>query len=89
MPIGQYWLGHHERQQFRGVTFVPAGPKVLNECLNLWQGWGVEAKRGDWGLIRRHIAEVVASGNEEFADYIIRWIAWSIHSILTSKQRWR
>jgi hypothetical protein len=29
-------------------------------------------------LIRRHIEEVVASGNEEFADYILRWIAWSI-----------
>jgi hypothetical protein len=76
--IGQYWLEHRDRRQYRGVTFAPAGPKVLNECLNLWQGWGVDAKPGDWGLIRRHIEEVLAGGNEEFADYIIRWIAWAI-----------
>ena len=44
VPIGHYWLGHRERRQYRGVTFAPAGPKVINECLNLWQGWGVDAK---------------------------------------------
>jgi hypothetical protein len=51
---------------------------VINERLNIWQGWGVEAKPGDWSLIRAHIAEVLASGNAEFAEYIVRWIAWSI-----------
>jgi hypothetical protein len=79
-PIGQYWLSHRERRQYRGVTFSPAGPKILNECLNLWQGWGVEAKPGDWGLIRGHIEDVLASGNEVFADYILRWIAWTIQN---------
>jgi Family of unknown function (DUF5906) len=76
--IGEHWLGHRHRRQYRGVTFLPAGPGLINECLNLWRGWGCDAKPGDWGLIRRHIEEVVASGNEEFADYIMRWIAWSI-----------
>jgi hypothetical protein len=74
-PLGQWWLGHRHRRQFRGVTFRPGGAKVVNECLNLWQGWGVEPKAGDWGLIREHIKVVLAGGNGEFADYIIRWIA--------------
>ena len=52
MPVGHYWLNNRDRRQYRGVTFAPAGPKVINECLNLWQGWGVEEKSGDWGLIR-------------------------------------
>lgn len=78
VPIGHYWLNHRDRSQYRGVTFAPAGPKVIGECLNLWQGWGVEAKHGDWGLIREHIVDVLAGGNKEFADYIIRWIAWAI-----------
>jgi len=29
-------------------------------------------KKGDWGLIRKHIEEVIADGNAEFADYVIR-----------------
>jgi hypothetical protein len=79
-PLGQWWLGHRDRLQFRGVTFRPGGPKVVNECLNLWQGWGVVPKPGDWGLIRQHIEEVVAGGNEEFAEYVIRWIAWAVQN---------
>jgi hypothetical protein len=46
----------------------------------MWQGWGVVPKEGDWGLIRQHIEEVIAGGNKEFADYVIRWIAWSIQN---------
>jgi hypothetical protein len=76
MPLGQWWLGHRHRRQFRGVTFMPAAPPVVNDCLNLWQGWGVEAKPGDWSLIRKHIEDVLADGNAEFAEYILRWMAW-------------
>jgi hypothetical protein len=42
--------------------------------------WGVVPKPGDWGLIRQHIEEVIAGGNKEFADYVIRWIAWSVQN---------
>jgi len=80
VPVGQWWLTHRDRQQYRGVTFRPAGPKVVDRCLNLWQGWGVEARAGDWGLIRNHIREVIAGGNKEFGDYIENWIAWSIQN---------
>jgi hypothetical protein len=44
VPLGQWWLGHKDRQQYRGVTFRPSGEKVVHGCLNLWQGWGVDAK---------------------------------------------
>jgi hypothetical protein len=80
IALGPWWLGHRDRLQFRGVTFRPGEPKIVHECLNLWQGWGVEAKPGDWGLIRKHIEEALAGGNEEFAEYIVRWIAWSIQN---------
>jgi hypothetical protein len=77
---GQWWLRHRQRRQHRGITFLPGGPEIVNECLNLWQGWGVEARAGDWSLIREHIEVVLAGGNEEFAEYIIRWIAWAIQN---------
>ena len=80
VALGPWWLAHRDRLQFRGVTFRPGKPKIVHECLNLWQGWGVEPRAGDWGLIRKHIEEVLAGGNAEFAEYVIRWIAWSIQN---------
>jgi hypothetical protein len=78
MPLGQWWLSHLRRRQHRGIVFLPGGPHVVNDCLNLWQGWGCEAKPGDWSLIDQHILEIIAGGNSEFAEYIRNWIAWSI-----------
>ena len=78
VPLGQWWLSHPDRRQFRGVTFRPGGPGVVSECLNLWQGWGVVPQPGDWGLIKFHVDEVLAGGVSEFAEYILRWVAWSI-----------
>jgi hypothetical protein len=80
MPLGTWWLSHRDRRQHRGVTFRPGAPEVVSECLNMWQGWGIVPKAGDWGLIRQHIEEVIAGGNKEFADYVIRWIAWAIQN---------
>jgi hypothetical protein len=80
VPIGAWWLAHQDRAQYRGITFQPNAPRVINNCLNLWRDWGCKPKRGDWGLIRKHINEVLADSNREFAEYIIRWIAWAIQN---------
>lgn len=77
-PLGLWWLSHQRRRQHRGILFLPGGEAVVNDCLNLWQGWGCDAKPGDWNLIERHITDVIAGGNQEFADYVINWIAWSV-----------
>src|SRR5262249_115712 len=52
-------------------------PPIIKGRLNLWTGWGVEPKEGDWSLLRRHIREVLADLNEPVYQYIINWIAWS------------
>ena len=78
MGLGQWWLSHKDRQQYRGVLFRPGAPGVVNEFLNLWQGWGVEPIAGDWSLIRKHVYDVVAGGNKKFGDYVVWWIAWAI-----------
>jgi len=80
VPLGEYWLGHRDRAQYRGVTFRPKGERVVDECLNIWQGWGLVPKAGDWGLIHWHMENVVAGGNAEFADYLMRWCARAIQN---------
>jgi hypothetical protein len=71
--LGHWWLGHGDRTQYRGVIFAPAGPKVVEGCLNLWQDWGVLAQPGRWPRIEEHIRLV---GGEHW-EYLLRWIAWS------------
>jgi hypothetical protein len=70
------WLVSEARREYpNGFVFDPSG-REREGYLNLWKGWAVAAVPGDWSLIRRHIYEVLASGNEEHGDYIVRWIAW-------------
>ena len=78
ISIGQFWLAHPRRRQYEGIDLIPDGPAVLSgNIFNLWRGWGVEPKKGDWSLLRKHVREVLANGDQKFDDYIIRWGAWT------------
>jgi hypothetical protein len=60
---------------------VPHGPTVLpGQVFNLWRGFGVDPKEGDWSLLRNHVHEVLANGDARFADYILRWTAWILQN---------
>jgi hypothetical protein len=78
ISIGKWWLLHTDRRQYRGVIFTPAGEPIIDGRLNLWRGWGVEAKRGDWPLLREHIYEVLAARDDDVDAYIFRWLAWTV-----------
>jgi hypothetical protein len=78
-PLGTYWIGHHKRRGYEGVDLVPNAPQELPDGkLNLWRGYGVEPKQGDWLLMARHVYNVLAGGDVKAAEYIARWAAWSL-----------
>ena len=78
-PLGVAWLEHPQRRQYEGVDLVPNAPKELpNGNLNLWRGFGVEAKQGSWRLMIRHIYYVLANDDQKAAEYIFRWMGWSV-----------
>jgi Family of unknown function (DUF5906)/Primase C terminal 2 (PriCT-2) len=78
-PLGDYWIRHRRRRQYEGVDLIPNAPKELpNGNLNLWRGFGVEPKQGKWPLMFQHICHVLADGDRNAAEYILRWIAWSV-----------
>ncbi len=78
VPLGQWWLRHPGRRQYRGLTFEPAAEREINGRLNLWRGWGVQPAPGDWSLMKRHIVDVLAAGDLKHAAYITKWIAWAV-----------
>lgn len=81
VEVSRLWLKWRDRRQYlgRGVVFEPGGPlEVADDMLNLWRGFGIEAKQGDWPLMRDHIINVVCSGQQEHFDYLIRWMAYAV-----------
>jgi hypothetical protein len=79
VPLGQWWTSHPQRRTYLGITFRPdVLAEEVDGRLNLWRGWGVEPKAGDWSLMRRHILEVLASGNDDWDAYIVNWMAWAV-----------
>ena len=78
VELGKWWLKHPARRQYFGLVFEPGGEQVIEGKFNLWTGWGVEPKRGDWSLMRKHIFEVLAARDEAVDAYIINWLAWAV-----------
>jgi hypothetical protein len=77
---GSFWLHHANRRQYEGIVFQPGGAEVVNYKLNLWRGFGVEPKPGDWSKMRKHMLDVMASGNREHFEYIMCWLAWAVQN---------
>jgi Family of unknown function (DUF5906)/Primase C terminal 2 (PriCT-2)/Bifunctional DNA primase/polymerase, N-terminal len=79
VPLGKWWLQHPERQQYDGLVFAPGNPAaVIDGRFNLWRGWGVEPRRGNWKLMRKHIWLVLAAKDKERFKYTMRWLAWMV-----------
>ena len=86
MPVGRVVAASRESGQPRQTQIrrhrLPPGDEseVVNGKLNLWRGFGVTEKQGDWSLMRQHIQQVLASNNTDHATYIINWIAWAVQN---------
>ena len=48
--------------------------------LNLWRGFGVKPKQGNWSLMQQHIREVICEGNEKHYQYLIGWMAYGVQN---------
>lgn len=69
----QFWLKHAKRRQYKGVIFDPSGDH--DGWLNLWRGWAVEPKPGNWSLLDQLIREVLTDGDPRSYRYVLNWIA--------------
>lgn len=79
VQLGTAWLKWPKRRSFERLDLVPGGEHILpNGALNLWRGFGVIPKAGSWERMKAHIAEVLADGDVEALNYIVKWAAWSV-----------
>lgn len=79
-PLGKWWLEHPQRREYFALRFFPGKPEEVDGYLNMWRGYAVLPKAGDWSLMREHVRRVLANGDETCADYIIKWAAWAMQN---------
>lgn len=69
------WLNSPKRRQYlKGTTLISRGD-VPDGYFNLWNGFGVDPKPGDWSLMDQHIREIVCGGDPELYEYVLNWSA--------------
>lgn len=76
--LGDWWLKHPNRRQYDWVIFDPA-PKADDPAVyNLWRGWAVEPKKGNWSKLKRLLRDVLCRGDQASFDYVMRWSAFMV-----------
>lgn len=77
-PAGGWWLEHPMRRQYDTVVFAPGEATDELTEFNLWRGLAVKPEKGSWPRLHRLIHEALAGGNAEYADYIVKWLAYAV-----------
>lgn len=77
-PLGSWWVRHPRRRSYDGVVFDPAPNRQHARLCNLWRGWAVEPRAGDWSSMKRLVRDVLCRGDDEAFGYVIRWAAFMV-----------
>lgn len=68
------WLRSPHRRAYKGIIFDPACEH--EGWLNMWKGWSVEPRKGDWSLLRELIRDVLTDGDAASFEYVLNWMAF-------------
>lgn len=83
VPKSKLWLEHPAHLHYEDVGFYPNDKdghgRLIDtdgrRILNLWRGFAVEPKQGNWTLLDQHLRAIVCGGNVEHYQYVRRWLA--------------
>jgi hypothetical protein len=77
IPLGKWWRTQKNLLWSNGFSIQPdcvPGPQGMNKEFNIWCGWGIEPKPGDWYSYWKLIKALCAD-NETHIEYVLNWIA--------------
>jgi Family of unknown function (DUF5906) len=70
------WLEHEHRKEFiGGVIFDPSGQDVPPGVKNLWEGFAIQPRKGDWSLYQAHLLNNICGGIREHYEFVLKWMA--------------
>jgi Family of unknown function (DUF5906) len=73
--VAPLWLNHSQRRQYLGGVVFDPSHRTPDDVLNLWQGFAVKPRAGDWSLLREHIVVVICNRDTAAGDYLLNWLA--------------
>ena len=77
--LGQAWIEHHGRRQYKGVIFSPG--MNIPGYYNIWGGFAVEPVDGDCQLFLEHIHQILCDGDDEIFLWVVAWMANCIQEL--------
>lgn len=75
--LSKLWMGWNGRRTYDDVVFDPSESTRPN-VYNLFKGFPLTPKQGDWSLMRNHIFEVICDSNAEHFAYVMAWMARAV-----------
>ncbi|KAJ56300.1 hypothetical protein ACMU_04970 [Actibacterium mucosum KCTC 23349] len=73
------WMNHPLAAHVHRLDFDPDGrPGQNGKTWNVWSGFDVEPRPGDWSLMEAHIRDVVADGDPELNEWLLNWMALGV-----------
>lgn len=83
-PLGQWWMKQPGREEFETVAFEPAKNRIYeinnSRILNMWEGFNIEPKKGNWIKTLKHLYKILYNGDREKFIYAFKWLAWTIQN---------
>jgi hypothetical protein len=73
MLLAEWWLKNPHRRTYREVIFLPN--KDIPGMFNMWRGFTVKPKQGDWSKYEEHIRNNLCKGDEKIYNWVLKWMA--------------
>jgi len=75
--LAKVWMTWDGRRTYDDVVFDPSG-REKSSVYNLFKGFPLTPKQGDWSKMRKHIFQVICNSNSEHFDYVMAWMARAV-----------
>ncbi|MCH9027638.1 MAG: DUF3854 domain-containing protein, partial [Proteobacteria bacterium] len=71
------WIKWPQRCEYDDITYAPGAPSVVDNKINTWPGWGVEAIKGNVRPVLALIDYLLADCPEQ-KPWFLQWLAYPI-----------
>lgn len=76
--LGKTWLEYPLRRQYKKLTFLPGAEPIVEGAYNLWRGFSVAGKAGDWSLLKDHIFRNICREDKKLFRWLLSWMAYAV-----------
>jgi hypothetical protein len=67
------WIKSSDRREYNNIIFSPGCN--IKGSYNLWKGFSVEPRQGNWELFQDHLLQNVSNKKQNIYDWIMTWLA--------------